>query len=62
LVKVCPLSILILVVEKDIFCWFDKGAWPFCQLVILSACHFINLPFYQLAISSGHHFVNLSIY
>jgi hypothetical protein len=38
------------------------GASPFCQLAILSTCHFINLPFYQLDILSAWHFINLTFY
>jgi hypothetical protein len=34
----------------------------FCQLAILSTCHFINLPFCHLAILSTCHFVNLPFF
>jgi len=36
------------------------GAKAFCQLVILSTCHFVNSSFCQLVILSTCHFANLS--
>jgi len=36
------------------------GVRSFCQLAILSTCHFVNMSFHQIAISSTCHSIKLS--